>query len=201
MHSYIIVGKDEEKIDAEVEKITKSFRAKIFEFSLAKIADVRELSSFTKLKQNTPLVILIRDIDSATHEALNAFLKNLEEPQKNLCYILTASSENNLLPTITSRCQIIKTSFKYQTNKQRLAKDFLKKPTGQKLLFINSIRKRTDALIFTQEMILGLHSILTKSKRGYSNLTNALKYAVQAHNAIGANGNVNLHLTNFAINI
>jgi DNA polymerase-3 subunit delta' len=49
-------------------------------------------------------VYVLEDFDRATPEAANALLKFLEEPQPGITGILTASSRDNVLPTISSRC-------------------------------------------------------------------------------------------------
>ena len=49
-------------------------------------------------------IIIIRNIDNAMEQAQNKLLKTLEEPAKNVFFILTASSLNQVLPTIRSRC-------------------------------------------------------------------------------------------------
>ncbi len=53
-------------------------------------------------------VAIIDGIDGFTREAANSFLKTLEEPQKNTLIILTSSNWQAVLPTIVSRCQLIK---------------------------------------------------------------------------------------------
>jgi len=52
-------------------------------------------------------VILIIDADRMKSEAQNALLKTLEEPPSDTCIILTSNSIKSLLPTITSRVQVI----------------------------------------------------------------------------------------------
>ena len=79
------------------------------EFSIKSIDQVRELGRFSRLALTKPTTILIKNIDNASNEALNAFLKDLEEPQTNLSYFLTAASIYKVVPTISSRCQIINT--------------------------------------------------------------------------------------------
>src|SRR3990167_9092947 len=108
MHAYLIVSTDDEKREAKVEELTKKLRAKALMFSLAKIEDARALNSFTNLKVDSPTAIIINSVEEATDEAANAFLKNLEEPQEELYFILTAESIHKVLPTIVSRCQIVK---------------------------------------------------------------------------------------------
>lgn len=53
-------------------------------------------------------VAVLEDAPSLTTEAQNALLKTLEELPKEAILILGADSDANLLPTILSRCQIIR---------------------------------------------------------------------------------------------
>jgi DNA polymerase-3 subunit delta' len=55
----------------------------------------------------TNKVIIIVDADRMRHDAANALLKTLEEPQKDTLFILTTERISNMLPTICSRCQTI----------------------------------------------------------------------------------------------
>lgn len=48
-------------------------------------------------------VFLIKNIDKATVQAQNKILKTLEEPTKSTIFILTASNESKVLPTVVSR--------------------------------------------------------------------------------------------------
>ncbi len=52
-------------------------------------------------------IVIIRDAHLLSLEAANAILKTLEEPPVYACLILVAD-ENNLLETISSRCQMIR---------------------------------------------------------------------------------------------
>lgn len=53
-------------------------------------------------------IVIITGIETMKNEAANAFLKLLEEPPKQVIFLLTASGTDQLLPTIVSRCQHIK---------------------------------------------------------------------------------------------
>ena len=53
-------------------------------------------------------VLIILQADEMTGEAANSLLKTLEEPSANSLIILTCDSSDGLLPTIISRCQIIR---------------------------------------------------------------------------------------------
>ncbi|MCF6462382.1 DNA polymerase III subunit delta' [Clostridium sp. Cult1] len=53
-------------------------------------------------------IIIIDDSHEMRMEGQNALLKTLEEPPSYINIILITSNSNNLIPTILSRCQIIK---------------------------------------------------------------------------------------------
>lgn len=49
---------------------------------------------------------IIKDADLLTVPAQNAFIKILEEPPKNVVFILICKTATSLLPTVRSRCQM-----------------------------------------------------------------------------------------------
>ncbi len=53
-------------------------------------------------------IFIINNFDISTEEAQNKLLKVLEEPPKNVYFLLSAKSEERVLPTIKSRCDKIK---------------------------------------------------------------------------------------------
>jgi DNA polymerase-3 subunit delta' len=53
-------------------------------------------------------VVLIDDADDLNEEAANCFLKTLEEPPPRSVLILIGSTADRQLPTIVSRCQVIR---------------------------------------------------------------------------------------------
>jgi DNA polymerase-3 subunit delta' len=53
-------------------------------------------------------IFIITEADRFNEEAANTFLKTLEEPPPNTIFILISQSLDNLLPTIISRCQIVR---------------------------------------------------------------------------------------------
>lgn len=63
--------------------------------------------AFLKPNEGRKTVIILTDVENMRKEAANSFLKLLEEPSKNLIFILTARHTDSLLPTIISRCQHI----------------------------------------------------------------------------------------------
>lgn len=68
-----------------------------------------EIRPVARLRPNegNRVVIIMTQVETMRKETANAFLKLLEEPSDRLMFILTTESYENLLPTITSRCQHI----------------------------------------------------------------------------------------------
>jgi len=75
-----------------------------------KINSIREIRKSTALTAfgGGKKVIVIIDADSMKDEASNALLKTLEEPHAHTMLILTTSRPEALLPTILSRCQLVR---------------------------------------------------------------------------------------------
>ncbi|ARY92189.1 MULTISPECIES: DNA polymerase III subunit delta' [Lacticaseibacillus] len=74
-----------------------------------KVDDIRNLKqemSKTGVEGNQR-VFIVEDADKMTAGAANSLLKFFEEPVPGMTVILTASSKNQLLPTILSRAQVI----------------------------------------------------------------------------------------------
>lgn len=200
MHAYLIVGTEKPACRQAGEELAKKLKAKILEFPLQKIEDVRTLGSFASLALSSPTTIIIRDIHQATLPALNAFLKNLEEPQKNLSYILTADSLNSLIPTIVSRCQIIKIlNSKSQTLNNDEMQKFVNSKVDKKLEYISNIKVREEAIEFVENLISLLHrQLIDKPQKVLT--SQRVEIAVQTLANLKANGNVALQLTNLSVN-
>lgn len=202
MHSYLIVGINASVVDKEVEKLSKKLKTQIVKFELSKIDHVRDLNKFTRLKTIRPTAITIKHVDKATKEALNAFLKNLEEPQENIYYILTARQEHNILPTILSRCQIVRVNTKKQTLDEAKAKEFLKMSIGEKLAHVSLIKKRDEGIDFVENLILVAHLFLHKaSSKKVGKIASFIEYSQDTLSALKANGNVSLQLTKLVLAI
>lgn len=74
-----------------------------------KIAQIRELQSDIIIKPHSNYKIyIINHAEKMTVESQNALLKTLEEPPEYAIIILITNNKESLLPTIRSRCEIIK---------------------------------------------------------------------------------------------
>jgi hypothetical protein len=200
MHAFLIVGANPEGIEAKLTALTRKLKAERLDFPLAKIEDVRVLAAFTNLKVVAPTAIVLKEIDLATLPAQNAFLKNLEEPQENLYYLITAVSEKAVLPTVASRCQIIRVLAETQTAKLQETLDFLKMTPDKKLEVVDRIRQREEAIAFTENLLKGCHFLLQRTKDRHLFLAQAAKAVTLTRKRLKANGNVTIQLTNLAVN-
>lgn len=101
------------KGDKEEKKVRDSGLDALEEHELArniKIDQVRGLQPLfaTQPSISTYRVILIDAIDDLERGGANALLKNLEEPPKNTIFLLVSHASERLLPTIRSRCQMLR---------------------------------------------------------------------------------------------
>lgn len=71
------------------------------------IRELRERLGFSAILGQWKMALIL-NAERLTPEAASALLKTLEEPKANVCVILTAQHLTAILPTIISRCQIIR---------------------------------------------------------------------------------------------
>ena len=74
------------------------------------VADSNDIVSEAYVKPvNLPnKIFIIKNLDVSTEEAQNKLLKVLEEPPKNVFFLISVKNESKVLPTIKSRCDKIK---------------------------------------------------------------------------------------------
>jgi len=103
-------------------------------------------------------------LNSATNEAQNSLLKVLEEPTAGTHFFLIAPSVDIFLPTVRSRLFIIKFTGETLIDETTVAKEFLKKNIGERLVFAKSFadeitdgkKTKTDAIKFLNALELVL---------------------------------------------
>jgi len=80
------------------------------ESSFIKIDKIRDIIYQASLKpyEARKKIFIISDADDMNEESQNALLKILEEPRDNQIFILTTSRVSGLLPTVISRCKLVK---------------------------------------------------------------------------------------------
>jgi DNA polymerase III subunit delta' len=83
---------------------TEKFKTKIT------VDEIRRINHF--LSRTSPgdgyRVVIIDPINDMNESAANALLKNLEEPPSRTLFILVTHSAGRILPTIRSRCQVVR---------------------------------------------------------------------------------------------
>ncbi len=83
---------------------TKSFK------TVLTVDEIRKVGGFLSMTAHDGghRVVIIDPADDMNTNAANALLKNLEEPPKRTLFILIVHAPGSLLPTIRSRCQMIR---------------------------------------------------------------------------------------------
>ena len=101
------------------------------------VDQIRELISTLRTYAINRRVIIIDEADSMTEPSQNAFLKALEEPNKNTNFILVAKNPKLMLDTVRSRCQTL-TLHKTTSaqDKKLLEKYNLDPASSQQILFL-----------------------------------------------------------------
>ena len=75
-----------------------------------KISQVRDVQNFLSYKSyyGSFKIVVVDDAEKMNQEAQSCFLKTLEEPKGRTLIIMISSKPDLLLPTIISRCQMVK---------------------------------------------------------------------------------------------
>jgi len=200
MQSFLIIGKNQKKVDQEIENLIKKYSLKRIDFHGNKIEEIRKLNGFVSLALKEKTAIVLKDIDNSTIEAMNAFLKNLEEPQEKLFFILTAKNIQKVLPTISSRCQTIFASEKKKIENSEVFEKFLKMSSSQKLSLLDNFKQRNEAIDFFYNLLIFSHEKIKKEDKDFKFLASLCTNVEKTLDSLEKNGNVNLQLTNFVVN-
>ena len=91
--------------------LTRPFDEKNKKFKTALTVDeIRRVGRFLSLTAHDGgyRIVIVDPADDMNTNAANALLKNLEEPPSRTLFVLVAHSLGRLLPTIRSRCQIVR---------------------------------------------------------------------------------------------
>jgi len=216
VHAKLIVGGTSQQRQKAVNKIVKeSLGSNLADYhpdlmvikgnNSIGIDQVRALKSKLALKpyQSLIKIALICQAEKLTVAAQNSFLKTLEEPPARSLIILETSNPNLLLPTVASRCQIIKLGSLPQIqsekteieSRQQLIARILKSGVGERLkLAAAYARNREQAIQFTQIQLLAWRQLMLK-KPSVSFIKN-LRASQKALEMLQANTNPILTISN-----
>lgn len=130
-HAYCIIHPSESVRSEEVKRLLSMYRVHRTDqwrtdSPTVTIHDIRHLKQFLSLKPfASPSKAAVIEADLLSFEAQHALLKTLEEPPPHSLLLLSVGNVERLLPTITSRCILIKLDDKPNevTNEQIQAAD------------------------------------------------------------------------------
>lgn len=108
-HAYLVFGEFNEETLVEIFKVTQPDIFKLSENPI-KIGHIRELISWLYLKPHSSekKLAILYGVENMTIEAANSLLKALEEPPSFVVIVLQALKKERILPTILSRCEIVR---------------------------------------------------------------------------------------------
>lgn len=169
MHSYLIIGPDEQSRTKEIQARLDHFDISAFDVitmnasqSLIGINDVREFISRLQLLpvQSPMLAGVISDASLLTIEAQQALLKTLEEPPPTVILFLGISQRNMLLSTVLSRLESVVCKEQHTTLpstrsiNEEIIKSLLSANSGQRLLILSHpCKTKEETRLFLSDAI------------------------------------------------
>lgn len=154
----------------DVKKVDKIFLES--EKSLG-IDDIRRLQRQLSLKPHSSAysIAVLPGAEKLTFTAQNAMLKLLEEPPENTIIILCSLTAEALLPTVVSRCQMIRLPNKAKVKidkslmfqSKKLMRSILRARVGERIKMASEIAKtRQQAIEFCQTQLIVWREIMIK---------------------------------------
>ena len=160
MHAYSVRYLDDE--NARLKR--KSVRTTILISQIRAL--IEQANTASHISRNK--VFVIAPVDAMTDSASNSLLKVLEEPAQNNYFFLLTENVQNLLPTISSRCQVLRLGEPDETQ-------------SEQWLAAQGLDRREIELILSSQTspLLGMRmlrdNILTNSKKLNELMLNTLK--------------------------
>jgi len=138
-----------------------------------KIEQIRSLKREIGYKpyEGKKKIWIIQGADKLTLEASNSLLKALEEPPSDSVLILISQSQEKLLPTILSRCEIIRFLSLSSGEIEKLISEYLPQNSPKLLLIAKLARGRVEEalrLIKEENLLRERGDILDKLSRNLS---------------------------------
>ena len=176
MQSFLIISKNPQKINARLEELYKEFGVGIFD--ITEITGDIGIEQVRNLKKNiylsplkSPQKAVVVKVDKITKEAQNSLLKILEEPPNNTIIVVIHSNLEVFLPTILSRCFIIKLDIENKTvdeNTLKACRELFKKiecaGVGERLKIASDFGgNKEEALKFLEHLILAVRQSMLET--------------------------------------
>lgn len=179
MHAYIITGGTSDERSDRINKLLSKRSVSAYdtitiipEPTSIGVDSVRGIAARLSIHPvaSAGHAVIVRDAQTMTPEAQNAFLKTLEEPPGDAIIILETSHVDALLPTILSRCQLVNLgAHPSYTDEQRsecmrTITSLVESSVGKRLQMIDTLTKtKGDALSFVNLAIAALEKDLKKT--------------------------------------
>lgn len=177
MHAFLIIGSTKQERTTKLASLIADNHISTFDVRPLILADEQTSLGIALLKnwqkqlflmpQHSPLAAgVIQSADLLTTEAQNALLKTLEEPPLHTHIYMEAQSDVSFLPTILSRCQILKLqdTTKTMTKKEQACLDTIQMllapdvKIGQILATLDTLNKnKNDASLWIDDAIVTIH--------------------------------------------
>ncbi|MEG0257343.1 MAG: DNA polymerase III subunit delta' C-terminal domain-containing protein [Christensenella sp.] len=144
-----------------------------------KIDDVRDIPAAVSKKpyEGGYQAVVIAQADTMTVQAQNALLKVIEEPPAYTVFMLGAQNIKNILPTILSRCIILKTSFSREKT-EKLLHEEQNLPTLKARVLANAAKG--DYYLAVSYLQLGFFEVRDDMLLALKRLTTAKNMATSA---------------------
>jgi len=185
-HAYLIIG-SREKRQLLIEKIRQELNISESDYYFSneesiKISHIRQISHFLTLKPHSSShkLVIIENAAGLTLEASNALLKTLEEPSEHSILILSVENEDQIIPTIQSRCQKIRlsnfVSFKSNQDYDMLLDSISSITVKEKFDFAKKVCESADELIFMEYLIYFFRNKMLANDLALNNILKKILY-------------------------
>lgn len=175
MQPILYLSEDQTNINTYIDsqkkyyKTTPFTRFEIIPSPSIGIEQIREIKNKLRFKSYQKIInlIIIYDIHKATAEAQNSLLKILEEPPADSLFVLTSGFEELILPTVVSRCKIVKDTARHKDipideGTFNLLRQILQSSPGNRLLISQKITgKKEDSLKFLDSLLTIMKNMLS----------------------------------------
>lgn len=200
MQPLLILSKDETFLSQQIKDVIKNLAITpydILDFNSSESIGIEDIRLIIKNSRLVPYsakkLTVVRNFQMSTFEAQNAFLKFLEEQPLFLTIILTAGSLQNILPTVLSRCLLIKDKGKKIEALIDLL-PILHMPIGQRLIYLQKQASSKDqALKFIADLTDALEYHLVTDHKNFPlskpEIANMIKKTQKARQYLESNVN------------
>lgn len=124
------------------------------------VEQIRKIKEFLSIKSYTPKgkIVVLENGENLNNQAQNALLKSVEELHEDNLFLIGATTEDKFLPTILSRCEIVRVKgqgsrVKGEPQIQEIDK-LLNSTIGERFEYIEKLKDKED---FLRELIHHFH--------------------------------------------